>query len=169
MVFKINLSHKGKTAKFETDNEALIRIKIGDKVNGDLISGDLDGYELEISGTSDVAGFAGMKGQSGGQLRKLLLTKESKGMNLTRPRGLRLKKSVRGEEITEKTVQINIKVLKEGKKKFVDFLPKKEEKKEEATEKKEEAVQEKKEEQVKKPVAQKEEEKEEKPIEKAKA
>lgn len=126
MAFKINISDKGKTLKAETDNEAFIRMKIGDKISGDLVSADLDGYELEITGTSDIAGFPGIKGEIGGQLRGLLLTKEDKGMNTTRPRGLRLKKTVRGEEISEKTAQINMKVQKEGSKKFSDLLPKKE-------------------------------------------
>jgi len=135
MAFKINISHKGRTFKIEIDNESLIRMKIGDKINGDLISADFDGYELEITGTSDIAGFPGIKGEVGEQLRKLLLTKNDKGMNQTRPGGLRLKKTVRGEEIGEKTVQINIKVLKEGKKKFDEICPAKvkEEKKVEAT------------------------------------
>lgn len=92
-------------------------------MNGDLISADFDGYELEITGTSDIAGFPGIKGEVGNQLRRLLLTKNDKGMNQTRPGGLRLKKTVRGEEIGEKTVQINIKVLKEGKKKFDEICP----------------------------------------------
>ena len=137
MAFKINISDKGKTLKLESDNEALIRMKIGDKINGDLISGDLDGYEIEITGTSDIAGFPGIKGQVGPQLRKLLLTKKDKGMNTTRPGGLRLKKSVRGEEISEKTMQINMKVLKQGKKKFEELLPKKEEPAKAEAEKKE--------------------------------
>jgi ribosomal protein S6E (S10) len=123
MAFKINVGHKGKTWKVETDNEALIRMKIGDKINGDLISAELDGYQLEIAGTSDMSGFPGIKGQIGPQLRKLLLTREDKGMRPTRPRGLRLKKTVRGEEISEKTSQINLKVLKEGKKKFDEICP----------------------------------------------
>jgi ribosomal protein S6E (S10) len=123
MAFKINVSHKGRTFKLETENESLIRMKIGDKLNGDLLSGDFDGYELEITGTSDIAGFPGIKGEVGNHLRKLLLTKNDKGMNTTRPGGLRLKKTVRGEEIGERTVQINIKILKEGKKKFDDICP----------------------------------------------
>jgi ribosomal protein S6E (S10) len=134
MAFKINVSDKGKTLKLESDNEAFIRMKIGDKVNGEIISGDLDGYSLEITGTSDIAGFPGIKGQIGPQLRGVLLTKDDLGMRTTRPRGLRLRKSVRGEEISEKTVQINMKILKQGSKKFTDLLPKKEsseEKKEE--------------------------------------
>ncbi len=123
MVFKINVSHKGRTWKAETDNEDLIRSKIGDKISGEIISAELDGYQLEITGTSDIAGFPGIKGEIGGQLRRLLLTKNDKGMNQTRPDGLRLKKSVRGEEISEKTVQINTKVLKEGAKKFDEVCP----------------------------------------------
>jgi ribosomal protein S6E (S10) len=123
MVFKFNISHKGRTYKAETDNEGLIRMKIGDKLDGSMISADLGGYSLEITGTSDIAGFPGIKGQVGGQLRRILLTKDDLGMNTTKPKGLRLKKSVRGEEISEKTLQINTKVLKEGSKKFDELCP----------------------------------------------
>jgi len=123
MAFKINVSHKGRTLKQDSDNESLIRMKIGDKIQGSLISADLDGYQLEITGTSDQAGFPGIKGEIGGQLRRLLLTKDDLGMNKTRPKGLRLKKSVRGEEISDKTSQINLKVLKEGTKKFDEICP----------------------------------------------
>jgi ribosomal protein S6E (S10) len=123
MVFKINVSHKGRTWKAEVDNEVFIRMKIGEKISGDLVSSELNGYQLEITGTSDIAGFPGIKGQIGAQLRKILLTKDDKGMNRTRPQGLRLKKSVRGEEISEKTMQINMKVLKEGSKKFDEVCP----------------------------------------------
>ena len=126
MVFKINVSDKGKTLKVETDNEALIRMKIGDKVDGNMISENLEGYELEIRGTSDIAGFPGIKGQVGPQLRGMLLKKGDLGMRQTRPGGIRLKKSVRGEEISDKTVQINMIVLKHGSKKFSEMLPVKE-------------------------------------------
>ena len=123
MVFKFNVSHKGRTFKAESDNEAFIRMKISDRINGELVSAELDGYELEITGTSDTAGFPGIKGQVGPQLRGLLLTKDDLAMNETRPQGLRLKKSVRGEEISDKTLQINTKVMKEGKKKFDEICP----------------------------------------------
>jgi len=123
MAFKINVSNKGRTFKVETDNEALIRMKIGDKLEGDLISPELNGYSLEITGTSDIAGFPGFKGNVGSQLRRVLLVKGDKGMRTTRPGGLRLKKSVRGEEISDKTVQINTIVVKEGSKKFDEVCP----------------------------------------------
>ena len=121
MAFKINVSHNGKTLKIETESEDLIRHKIGEKISGDLVDSSLAGYEVEITGTSDMSGFPGIKGQDGTHLRGLLLTKKDKGMNDTR-KGIRLRKSVRGEEISEQTVQINIKVIKEGNKKFEDLL-----------------------------------------------
>ncbi|MDP1729325.1 MAG: S6e family ribosomal protein [archaeon] len=123
MVFKINTAHKGRTWKCEIDNEELIRTKIGDKINGNLISQELEGYELEITGTSDISGFPGIKGEIGGQLRKRLLTKNQTGMRNSRHDGLRLRKTVRGEEVSEKTSQINLKVLKEGSKKWDELCP----------------------------------------------
>ena len=134
MVFKINISDKGKTLKFETETEALIGKKIGENIEGEEISADLKGYELEITGTSDIAGFPGFKEQEGPGLRRVLLTKKDKGMNSS-IKGLRLRKTIRGNEISEKTIQINTKIIKQGSKKFEDLLPKKEEK---PTEKKEE-------------------------------
>ena len=53
MAFKLNISDKGKTYHLETDSEEFIGKKIGDKISGNEISGDLAGYELEIKGTSD--------------------------------------------------------------------------------------------------------------------
>jgi ribosomal protein S6E (S10) len=43
-----------------------------------------------------------------------------------RRNGIRLKKTLRGEEISAKTVQINTKVLKEGDKKFKELIVPKE-------------------------------------------
>ena len=125
MAFKVNISNKGKTYKLETENEGFIRNKIGDVIKGESFSPDLEAYDLEITGTSDSSGFPGIKGYEGPQLRRALLTIKDKGMN-DRTKGLRLKKSIRGEEISEKTAQINMKVIKEGKKKFEDLIPKKE-------------------------------------------
>jgi len=136
MVFKINVSHKGKTAKFETDNEALVDKLIGEKIPGTEISADLGAYELEITGTSDKAGFPGLKNVKGAGLKRMLLTygigmhKKPRGLSkkpVASPKGLKLRKTVRGNVISPDTVQINTKVVKEGSKKFEEFLPKKEE------------------------------------------
>ena len=123
MSFKINVSHKGRTLKFEIESQALIDKEISHKIKGEEISPDLEGYELEITGTSDKAGFPGFKEQQGPQLKRVLLTK-GKGMHNKR-KGIRLRKTVRGNTISADTIQINTKVLKEGKNKF-DSLGKKE-------------------------------------------
>lgn len=123
MPFKINISHKGKTFQLETESEALVGKKISETIKGEEISHDLKGYELEITGISDIAGLPGFKGLEGTAYHRRLLTR-GPGMHDT-TKGLRLRKTNRGEEISLKISQINTKVLKQGTKKFEDFLPKK--------------------------------------------
>ncbi|MFH0808293.1 MAG: S6e family ribosomal protein [archaeon] len=126
MVFKINVSHKGKTFKVETENEDLAGRSINDKIDGKEFSPLLEGYELLITGTSDKSGFMGRAEINGPNIHKLLLG-YGKGMHMKpkgekkinrKTKGLRLRKTVRGKEISLFTVQINTKVLTEGKKKF---------------------------------------------------
>jgi small subunit ribosomal protein S6e len=131
MAFKLNIAHEGKTLKMESDSESLVGVKIGDRVGGEAISPELAGYEIEITGTSDKAGFPGLKEHAGPGLRKALLT-YGKGMHkrprkegkkpVPSPKGLRLRKTIRGNEISQDTVQINVKVIKQGNKKFEDFF-----------------------------------------------
>jgi len=123
MPFKINISHNGKTFQLETESEAVVGKKIGEKIKGEDISPDLKEYELEITGISDLAGLPGFKGLEGTAYHRRLLTR-GPGMHNTK-KGLRLRKKNRGEEISLKISQINTKVLKQGTKKFEDFLLKK--------------------------------------------
>lgn len=130
MVFKINLGDKGKTFKVETDNEGLIGKKIGDKIEGKELSGSLEGYEVEVRGTSDKAGFAGSEDIEGFALKRVLLTKGKfmKGWKKRRKKsikikGLRLKKTLRGREISKDTIQINTIVVKHGHKKLEEIFP----------------------------------------------
>ena len=44
MTFKINLSHKGKAFKLETEGEKLVGRSIGDKISGKEFSPDLEVY-----------------------------------------------------------------------------------------------------------------------------
>lgn len=127
MAYKINVSHKGKAIKFETDNEELIGTTIGNTIDGKLISADLEGYELLVTGTSDKAGFPGLPEIKGQALKKVIL-KIGRGMR-NNSEGLRLRKTVRGNEISADTVQINLSVKKEGSKKFESMIPAKEAKK----------------------------------------
>lgn len=132
MAFKINVSNKGFTKKYELDGEELFGVKIGEKIDGKLVSEELEGYEIELKGTSDKAGFPGIPNQQGPGLRKLLL-KRGLGMRDNR-NGIRLRKTVRGNEVSSDTIQLNFIVVKEGKTKASDLFKKKEEAVEEKTE-----------------------------------
>ena len=147
MPFKINISEKnGKTFHMDLDSEAFFGKEIKGKVQGTEISPDLAGYEFEIAGASDKAGFTVMENVDGILLKKVLL-RYGKGMhrrsrregkkkrsNFT-PKGLKQRVTVRGKIISPEIVQINLKILKEGAKKLSEIFPeqnKKEEKKVEA-------------------------------------
>ena len=134
--FKINIAwEKGKTFKLESDNESFIGKKIGDVFGGSEVSGDLSGYTLKITGTSDKSGFAGKSDEQGPGLRKVML-KKGKFFHKVKNKGVRKKKSVRGNEISSATVQINTIVVKPGNKRLEEiFGEKKEESKEEKAEK----------------------------------
>lgn len=146
MPFKINISDKtGKTYKLELESEYLTGKELGNKIEGNEILPALQGYELEITGASDNAGFTSMKDVEGLGLKKVVL-KYGKGFKKrpkhegkrkrtkNRPKGLKLRKTVRGKVISPAVVQINMKVIKLGNKPLSEIFPdqnKKEEKKEE--------------------------------------
>jgi small subunit ribosomal protein S6e len=147
MVLKINISSKeGKTWKVELEPEVLAGKSIGDTVQGKDLKPELEGYEFRISGGSDFAGFPMKEDAEGIGLKRVLLTK-GWGMHkrprgdkkrVPQPSGLRLKKTVRGNQVFEKTVQVNMQVVKEGGKKLEEVFPeqnkKEEPKQEEKTE-----------------------------------
>lgn len=134
-MFKINISEKsGKTYKLETESNTLEGKQLHDKIQGVEVSPDLEGYEFEIKGASDKAGFTAHEDVEGIGLKKLLLSYE-KGMKTrpkkegkkartdTTPKGLRLRKTVRGKVISNAISQINLTILKEGTKKLAEIFP----------------------------------------------
>ena len=121
MVFKINISDKGKSWKVETEGAEIIGKSLGEKVNGNDVSPNLEGYEFEITGGSDISGLPLYVGLEGIGLKRILL-KKGWGMKDNRE-GMRLRKTVRGKTISEKVVQINLKVLKHGSKKLEEIFP----------------------------------------------
>lgn len=135
MPFKINISEKtGKTYQLELESEELIGKELHDKIDGKDILPDLEGYEFEIAGASDKAGFTAMENVEGIGLKKVLLSygkamkkrprKEGKKKrSKNRPKGLRLRRTVRGKVISPAISQINLKVLKEGSKKLEEVFP----------------------------------------------
>lgn len=121
MSFKLNISDKGKAWRLQTEAEALVGKNLGDKVEGKDISADLEGYELEITGGSDGAGFPIFKDVEGIGLKGVMFTK-GWGMK-NKKSGLRLRKTVRGKTISPAISQINLKVLKHGKKHLNEIFP----------------------------------------------
>jgi small subunit ribosomal protein S6e len=132
MPLKLNISEKGKAWKLEVEPDVLSGKSIGDKFDGKTVKSDLAGYELEITGGSDASGFPMMKSAEGVGLKRVLFTKgwgmhtRPKGIRKKKPmlkKGMRLRKTVRGKVISEKSIQINIKVLKSGSKKLAEIFP----------------------------------------------
>jgi len=140
MVFKINIGTKdGKTFKLESDSEVLVGKSVGDKISGKDISPIVEGYEFEITGASDKSGFPALDNVEG-FTRKRVLLKYGKGMHKRpkfegkkkrsnpTPGGLRLRKIIHGKTISDKIVQVNLKLVKpeESEKLSKAFAPKEE-------------------------------------------
>jgi small subunit ribosomal protein S6e len=135
MAFKINISEKnGKTYHLELESEELIGKELHDKIDGKEISNDLEGYEFEITGASDSAGFTALESVEGTNLKRVLLNygkamhkrprrEGKKKVSNPKPKGLRMRKTVRGKVISPAIVQINLKILKEGHKKLSEIFP----------------------------------------------
>ena len=121
MPFKLNISDKGKAWKTEIEAESLVGKSLSEKIDGKEVGKDFDGYEFEITGGSDIAGFPMSKDAVGIGLKKVLL-KKGWGMHDSR-KGVRLKKTVRGRTISSLVTQLNLKVLKEGKIHLNEIFP----------------------------------------------
>ncbi|MEK6858315.1 MAG: S6e family ribosomal protein [Nanoarchaeota archaeon] len=143
MPFKLNISDKEKAWKLESTSEMMVGKKIGEHLHGKDLSAELEGYELEITGASDNSGFPHKGDVEGPELKRVLLTKGwgmwKKPRKLGKkvvstPDGLRLRKTVRGKQLSEKTIQINLKVLKHGHKKLEELFPEQNKPKEKKTE-----------------------------------
>jgi len=122
---------------------SLIGKKIGDEVDGIFVS--LPGYKLQITGGTDKDGFPMRKDLPGMTRKRLLLTK---GVGFRpKEKGLRKRKMVHGNTISQNIVQINMKITKQGPRAIEDLLAlqKKEEKPAEEREAKEEKAEEKQE------------------------
>lgn len=116
--FKIILGTKdGKSYQQEvkeTEAEVFMGKKVGDVMKGDDFG--MEGFEVQITGGSDDSGFPMRKDVEGPNKKRILAVK---GVGLKKKRhGQRQRKTVAGNTISEKTAQINLKVLKEGKNKL---------------------------------------------------
>ena len=103
-------------------------LKIGDNVKGEVLN--LAGYEFQITGGSDFAGFP-MRSDVPGILRKKVYAVSGIGLK-KKEKGLKQRKTVAGNIIYDKTAQVNLKVVKEGKGPLGEDKPKEEKAEEEA-------------------------------------
>jgi small subunit ribosomal protein S6e len=111
----INDTKNGKSHQVQVSGHhanSLIGKKIGDEVDGIFIS--LPGYKLQVTGGTDKNGFAMRRDLPGISRRRLLLSKSS-GFK-PKEKGLRKKKSIRGNTVNQDIVQINMKVTKHSSK-----------------------------------------------------
>lgn len=114
--FKLNIgdptSKKTKKHEIKDDEaESLLGKKIGDTVKGDTFG--FEGYEFEITGGSDYTGVP-MRRDVIGPERKRILIVSGTGIRKNRP-GRKVRRTVAGNTVFERTAQINLKVLKAGK------------------------------------------------------
>jgi small subunit ribosomal protein S6e len=145
-MFKINISEKnGKTYHLESESEDLMGKELHNKIQGKEISPNLEGYEFEITGASDTAGFTALESVEGTGLKRVLLNygkamhkrprrEGKKPVSNFKPKGLRMRKTVRGKVISPAIVQINLKIIKEGHKKLPELFPEQNQPKEKKTE-----------------------------------
>ena len=98
---------------------SLVGMKLGDPLEGGAVGAA--GYKLKITGGSDNDGFPMRSDLKGGRKARLLLS-GGVGFRVKR-KGERRKKSVRGNLITDQTVQLNMVVVEAGEKKLEELFP----------------------------------------------
>jgi len=96
----------------ETRAASLIGRRIGEVIDGSVV--DLPSSKVKISGGSDKDGFPMRPSVHGGVRRRIVLTK-GVGFNPV-IEGLRRRKTIRGNVITDEIVQINLKIIEKAKK-----------------------------------------------------
>jgi len=114
-------SGKSYGADLAKDRESsLLGKKIGDRLEGGTVGAE--GYELQITGGSDISGFPMRADVSGARRAGVVLS----GGTGIRPmgKGMRAKRNVRGNIISDQIVQINAKVLAPGSKPLEELFPK---------------------------------------------
>lgn len=119
MAFKVVVSDKAISHQIEVeDGKELNGLVIGDEFDGSIVG--LDGYTLKITGGSDKNGFTMKKDVSGTRRIKSLL---SGGVGY-KPigKGVKRRKTVRGNTIAEDIVQINTVVVSAGSKSIAEIL-----------------------------------------------
>ncbi|WP_455644692.1 30S ribosomal protein S6e [Methanosphaera sp.] len=130
MVYKVVVSDADVTYQLELDDKdakVVNGLKIGEEFNGGVLG--LKGYKLKITGGSDKNGFP-MKEDIDGTRRFKSLVSEGTGFKPTK-KGLRRRKTVRGNTIADDISQINVKVSERGEQTLAEIFAEPEEEQEE--------------------------------------
>ncbi|MDD5416935.1 MAG: S6e family ribosomal protein [Candidatus Aenigmarchaeota archaeon] len=120
MKIVINDPKSKKSYQVDKDIPSLIGVKIGQKFDGSMVG--LNGFSLELTGGSDKEGFPMRKDLEGTMRKKALLTKgvgfrggkmkKVKGkMKFDKVKGMRKRKYVRGNTVSENIMQVNCKIV----------------------------------------------------------
>ncbi len=116
-----------KTFQIELDEQGTAKLhgkKLGDTFKGELI--DRPGYEFQVTGGSDAAGFPMRNDIDGTGRRKVLIIK---GVgNRSNRKGMRLRRTVAGSTVGPQTAQVNVKIAKHGAKPLKEEAAKEEKK-----------------------------------------
>ena len=117
MALKVVIGLKsGKTFQKELSSEEAESLNgrvLGEEINGELLN--YSGVKLLITGGSDATGFPMRKDVSGAKKKKILITKSLGFKGKLRGKrfdGLRIKRTVAGNTVYDKTHQLNLKVTK---------------------------------------------------------
>ena len=134
--FKFVVSEKQNSWQIEKPQEdcPVMGKKVGESIPVDLLG--LEGYELKITGGTDKDGFAVNPNLEGPGRQKLILTKKDtgfsgliRGKKVKKPphpiEGVRKRKLVRGNTLSDAMMQINCVVTKAGPKPLAEIMPKK--------------------------------------------
>lgn len=97
---------------------SLIGKRIGDQIDGIFVG--LPGYKLLVTGGSDKDGFPMRKDMPGARRARILVS-EGHGFHPDR-KGVRRRKTMRGNSVSTDITQINLKVVTHGAKAIADVI-----------------------------------------------
>ncbi|MFB6190296.1 MAG: 30S ribosomal protein S6e [Candidatus Nanohaloarchaea archaeon] len=112
-------TEEGETFQTELEDASRLAGKsIGDEIEGGIVG--LDGYSLKITGGSDRDGFP-MRESIDGSARRRVLIEDGSGIDEDES-GVRRRKSVRGNTVSDAIQQLNTRVVEEGSKSIEELL-----------------------------------------------
>ena len=121
--FQLNIGNPESGKSYKTVVEgakasSLIGKRISEEVDGNPLG--FPGYVFKITGGSDKDGFP-MRSNLDGPIRKKILATKSQGFIISK-KGMKKRKLVRGNTISDDIYQINVRIVTMGKKKIDELI-----------------------------------------------